>query len=224
MPSAKIDSLDAIKQFRVHLIKFAEAVNSALGNSDSDVNRAQVWIDMEAKTYWQNEIRKRQIKLAQALEALRMKELYKSFDGTQQSVVDEKKAAQLAKQRLDIAEQKLAAVRKYSSIMQREAVMYKGTVQRFATTVQSGTPVAIAQLSRVLDAIDRYIAAQPELAASVGASSEQGGGRPGYLDFLTSMTRPEEEKATAEVQSTETPSPEPGTQNPEPAAQEQEHS
>ncbi|CAN5407138.1 hypothetical protein BH10PLA1_BH10PLA1_00220 [soil metagenome] len=193
MATAKIDSLDAIKHFRVALIRFAESVNAAMGNADSDVDRAVSWLEGEAKVFWQNEIRKRQLILAQAQEALRMKVLFKNYDGTTPSAVDEKKAVHIAKQRLMIAEQKLEAVRKYTALMQREAVLYKGSSQRFSSTIQS-TPVAVAQLSRVLDAIERYMAATPEVAQFVGTGTSQSTAP--YLTFLSPITRPEEVEMT----------------------------
>ncbi len=222
MAGAKVTSVDAIKHFRATLIKFAEAVNASLGNADSDVNRGQSWLEMEARPYWQSEIRKRQVALAHAQEALRMKVLYKNYDGTTPSAVDEKKAVHVAKIRLEIANQKLMAVNKYMNIMTRESVLYKGSVQRFASTVQT-TPVAVAQLARIMMAIDAYLAANPEAGAVVGAAGSES--KPNYLQFLTPITRAEDASPDAEPKNeAETKSeapPEPEAQNPEPQPQEQ---
>lgn len=189
MPNAKIVSIDAIKQFRSAMIKFAEGVNAALGNSDSDVHRAVNWLDMEAKTYWQNEIRKAQVKLAAAQDAMRMKTLYKNIDGTTPSAVDEKKAVSVCKARLELCETKLKHVFRYANLIQREAVMYKGAVQRFATTIQT-TPRAVASLDRVLLAIDRYLTAQPDAGNTAGGVTVDQA-NPAYLEFLTPMKRAE---------------------------------
>ncbi len=231
MPEAKIHSTDAIRLFRTAMIKFAESVSSALGNADSDVNRAQMWLDMEAKPFWTSEIRKRQAALADAQEKLRMKTLYKSFDGTTPSAVDEKKAVHVAKQRLLVAEQKATNVRKYSALMTRESVLYKGSVTRFSTTIQSGVPVAIAQLARVMMAIERYLAANPEVStAAPGTAGDES--RPGYMELLQSMTRPAEEEPSLNETSAqvtensgvdakaeeEMPPPEPRTPNSEPGS------
>jgi len=214
MATAKIDSLDAIKQFRIALIKFSEGVNAALGNADSDVDRAVSWLESEAKVFWLNEIRKRQLILGQAQEALRMKVLYKNYDGTTPSAVDEKKAVHIAKQRLEIAELKLKAVQRYTTIMQREAVLYKGSSQRFASTIQS-SPVAVAYLNRVVDAIERYMAQSPE-AGRVFVGSAGTATAPPYMDFLSPITRPEavdvapeKETETGEAAKSESPAAEP---------------
>ncbi len=197
------------------MIKFAEATNAALGNADSDVNRSVSWLEMEAKPFWQSEIRKRQLKLAQAQEALRMKTLYKNFDGTTPSSVDEQKAVHIAKQRLEIANQKLVNVQKYLNRMQKEAVLYKGAVQRFSTTIQGGTPVAIAMLGRVMEAIEQYLLANPEMIAPSGGMAGEAG-KPGYLDFLAPVKRTTDEVGEKIEKMPETA--EPASTGDEPAA------
>lgn len=193
MPNAKVISVDAIKHFRAALIKFAEHVNAALGNADSDVNRALTWLDMDAKAYWQSEGRKAQQKLAQAQEALRMKTLYKNIDGTTPSAVDEKKEVAKWKARLELCQQKLVNVQRYTNLIQRESVMYKGAVQRFATTIQSGVPRGVAKLDRVMAAIERYVQAQPE-AGDIATGVSIDPANPAYLEFVQSMARPAEEE------------------------------
>jgi hypothetical protein len=208
MANAKVISIDAIKQFRAALIKFAEHTNAALGNADSDVNRALSWLDMDAKSYWQSETRKAQTKFAQAQEALRMKILYKNVDGTTPSAVDEKKEVAKWKGRLEVCQQKLVNVQRYTNLIQRESLMYKGAVQRFATTIQSGVPRGIATLDRVMLAIDRYLQAQPE-AGDIATGVSIDPANPAYLEFIQSMARPE---ASDQPKKDETPT---GDTNPE---------
>jgi hypothetical protein len=215
MANAKVISVDAIKLFRSALIKFAEGVNAALGNADSDVHRALSWLDLEAKTYWQSEGRKAQQKLGQAQEALRMKVLYKNIDGTTPSAVDEKKEVAKWKARVELCQQKLVNVQRYTNLIQRESVMYKGAVQRFATTIQSGVPRAVARLDRVMAAIDRYLQAQPE-AGDIATGVSIDPANPQYLEFIQSMTRAVEEEGSGKDEAGESPTPDPGPRNPEP--------
>ncbi len=46
MAEAKISSTEVIRVFRTAMIKFAENAGAALGNADSDVNRALMWLDL----------------------------------------------------------------------------------------------------------------------------------------------------------------------------------
>src|SRR5687768_17361308 len=113
MAGAKVESLDALKTFRVALFKFAEAVNGALGDAESDMQRTLMWLETEQLSYWQTQIRKRQEALAKALDALRQKTLYKDATGRVQSAIDEQKFVAHCRRRLESANQKLANTKSY---------------------------------------------------------------------------------------------------------------
>jgi len=168
MGSAKVDSIDSLRSLRTALVKFAEGAIVALGDAESEMQRMLVWLEMEQHTYWQGQIRKRTEIVARASEALRFKKLYKDSTGSRPSAVDEEKALALAKRRLEEAEQKLANVRRYIPRLQKEIQTYKGSAQRFATTVQVDVPLAISQLSNMVAALESYVALTPD-AADVSA-------------------------------------------------------
>ena len=67
---------------------------------------------------------------------------------------------------LEEAEQKLAATRKYVTVMRREQQNFKGGVQRFYTCVEADVPGAIAQLSGMLATLKEYVATGPASAVS----------------------------------------------------------
>ena len=56
------------------------------------------------------------------------------------------------------AEQKLANVKKYSRVLQREIMNYKGGVQRLSTLLGSEVPVAISRLDRMAGLLEQYVA------------------------------------------------------------------
>jgi hypothetical protein len=158
---ANIDSIDTLKMFRVALFKFAEAANAALGDAESDMQQTLNWLEHEQLSHWQTQIRKRHDILERAKEALRMKKLFKDSSGRTQSAVEEEKALRIAQARLEEAEQKLLNVKKYSRVLQRELQTYKGSVQRFATTIQSDIPVAATMLNQMLIALEQYVSLKP---------------------------------------------------------------
>ena len=102
MSGARVDSIDALKHFRIAMWKFHEAANSALSDAEGDVHRTQIWLENEMHSYWTGQIRKRQDLVARAKEAVRMKKLFKDSSGRQQSAVDEEKQLQIALKRLDV--------------------------------------------------------------------------------------------------------------------------
>src|SRR3954471_13406662 len=157
MPGAKVESLDALKTFRVALVKFAEAVAVAIGDAESEMQRTLTWLELEQNTYWQSQIRKRQEALAKALDALRQKTIFKDATGRVQSAVDEQKIVNLCRRRLEVANQKLAAVKSYSRRLQKEIETYRGTTQRLSTTIQSDIPVYAAKIDRMASTLHAYV-------------------------------------------------------------------
>jgi len=163
--SAKVE-LDALKHFRRALQSFCESVSSALGDGESEIRRVQLWLEGEQSHYWQNEIRKREKVAERCKEALRMKSIFKDATGARQSVVDEEKALKRAQQQMAIALEKVAAVKKYLSRLQKEALLYKGQVQRLSTSVQNDLPTAVHKISAMLVTLEQYAAMAPVDAVS----------------------------------------------------------
>jgi flavin-binding protein dodecin len=171
---ASVESLDAIKMFRVALIKFAEAGSVALADAESEIARTLIWLENEARSHWENQIRKRHEIVERCKEAVRMKKLFKDSTGRQQSAVDEEKALAIAKRNLDEAEQKLANVRKYTRVLQKEMQMYKGGVARLQTDVASVLPQAALELGAMIEALEAYSSLQAESPEAASAAPATG--------------------------------------------------
>ena len=173
--SARIDDIDVLKRFRRALWKFAETANVAIGDAESEAQRVLLWLETEQRSYWEHQLRLRYEALMKAKDALRQKKLYKDSTGKYPSAVDEEKAVALAQRRMEEAEQKIAAVRRYIPRLQRELQLYKGSVQRFATTVQVDIPSAVHTLDRVTAKLEDYVALSLETAeaAAVPAGSSE---------------------------------------------------
>src|SRR5262249_20600102 len=165
-----VESIDSLKALKVSLWKFQEAANVALGDAESEMHRMLVWLETEQQTYWQGQIRKRTEAVARAKDAVRQKKLFKNAAGSTPSAVEEEKALAIAVRRLEEAEQKLVNVNKSTRRLHKEIQIYKGAVQRFATTVQSDIPVAASRLDNMIATLEAYTALGPETAA-VSAST-----------------------------------------------------
>jgi hypothetical protein len=167
---ARVESLDAIKHFRSRILKFAEIASNALGEAEGEMHRTLVWLETEARTYWQHQLRVRYEAVVKAKEAVRMKKLYKDATGSRQSAVDEERDLQKAQRALEVAEHKAAAVKRNAARLTKEIQLYRGGVQRLATTVQVDVPNAGNRLKTLLGALETYVALAPE---TVGSTAEQ---------------------------------------------------
>src|SRR5690606_9964059 len=100
--------------------------------------------------------------------------------------------------RLEIAEQKVLAVRKYTLQLQKEAMMYKGQVQRFATAVSQGLPQAAHELEAIIIKLEEYAAGGFGGAPTEVTSQAEG-----------SMRRAVEERPEAQPEASKQEAPEP---------------
>jgi hypothetical protein len=157
---ARVDSIEVLKHLKLALLKFQEAASVALGDAESEMTRIHLWLTTEQDSYWQHQIRKREEIVNRCKEAVRMKTIFKDATGRQQSAIDEQKALRIAQKQLEEAQQKLAAVRKWARVLPKEIEMYKGSVQRFATTVESQIPVAAAHLEKLSGKLEAYVSLQ----------------------------------------------------------------
>jgi len=190
--TARIYSVDAIKAFKASLLKFAETANIALASAEGDLRRTMVWLESEQLMHWQTEIRKRQEALVRAKDAVRQKMLYPDSTGRTPTPVEEWKQQKIAQRRLEEAEQKLANTRRALVMLEKEMQTYKGSVQRFATMVQSDIPRATERLDRAFGHLETYItmaapSVRPEAPAGVSDLPQD-------ADETTSMARPEDEE------------------------------
>src|SRR5258706_7459934 len=142
MTGARVDSIEALKHFRIALWKFAETANVALGDAEGELQRTVKGLQGEQQQFWQTQIRKRHETVTRCQDAVRQKKLFKDSTGRPQSAVDEEKALAIAKKRLEEAEQKLVNTKRHSAKLQRELHLYKGGVQRFQTAVSADIPTA----------------------------------------------------------------------------------
>jgi hypothetical protein len=167
---AKVENSEALKEFRTRLVKFAEVVQVALADSEGEVQRVMVWLETEASTYWSGQMRKRHEAVEKAKDAVRQKKLFKSPSGSTQSAVEEEKMLRMAQKKFEEAEEKLKNVKRYTPRLQKEISIFKGGIQRLATTVSSDVPMAIGRLDRMVAAIEAYAA----LSVSGGGSDDGG--------------------------------------------------
>ena len=186
MPEARVESIEAIANFKRALYKFAEAANSSLTDAEADLVGVHRWLETEQRVYWQNNVRKASELVSRCEEALRHKRIFKDASGRTPSAVDEEKALAKARRMKEHAEEKLENVRRYTPRLQREIMLYKGQVQRFATFVASDIPGAAAKLDKMVDALEAYV----NLAAA-DASASTPVSQP--TDEVTSQPLPAEE-------------------------------
>ncbi len=165
--AAHIESIEKLKDLRVVLCLLAETARTGLLDADSEIQRVNLWLKNEQVRYWKSQIMSRGEMVTRAKIALNQRKLTKTPLGGHYSCVDEEKALQLARRRLEEAETKLANVQKWNRRLDEEVFEYKGQVQALGRMVDSTLPVAIAHLDRMIEALESYVAVKSAGGAEV---------------------------------------------------------
>jgi hypothetical protein len=168
---ARVEDIEALKRFKIVLLKFAEKVQAALEDAESELSQTLNWLETEQPSYWQSQLRKRHDALEKAKEALRMKKLFKDFAGRTPSAVDEEKAVAAARRKLEEAQMRADATRQWARKLQKEILLYKGQVTRLATDCSTEIPAAVAQLNNLVLRLEQYMAVSPKEAVSIAEAA-----------------------------------------------------
>ena len=148
--------LDAIRDFRVALVKFAENCGVAIADADGEVNRTIHWLDLEQVPYWTAQIRSREILVQQWKDAVRQKTLYKDSTGGRPSAVDEKKRLAQAQAWLVEAQERWTATKAYSRKLQQQQMEYRGQVQKLALALTGEVKECLGRLQALSNVISEY--------------------------------------------------------------------
>jgi hypothetical protein len=158
---ARVESVEALKDFRVTLCKVAEEIGVGLEEADGEIQRTIIWLKQEQHTYWKGEVRKRGELMTRAKLELKRKQEQKTPLGGRYSCVDEKKALAVAQRRFEEAEQKLANVRRWSRQLEEEAFSYQGGIRSLSQMISSGIPNGLAQLDNMIVSLESYLSLKP---------------------------------------------------------------
>ncbi|NLE58961.1 MAG: hypothetical protein GX616_11410 [Planctomycetes bacterium] len=183
--AARVESIEKLKDLRVALCLFAETARTGLLEADSEIQRTGLWLKNEQLRYWKSQIVSRSELFTRAKIALNQKKLTKTPLGGHYSCVDEEKAVQLARRRLEEAQTKLGNVQKWNRRLDEEVFEYKGQVQALGRMVDSEVPAAIARLDRMIESLESYMslksAAGEDVDLHAAFASVARGGEPGEL-------------------------------------------
>lgn len=147
---------DAIREFRVALIKFIEVAGVSLADGESDVLRTLSWLEMEQVPYWSTQTRKREELVERCKDAVRQKTLYKDSTGRPQSAVEEQKQLKRAQAMLLEAQEKFAASKQYVRRIQKQQMEYKGQVQKLGLTLTGDLAACVAKLQNLQNLVSEY--------------------------------------------------------------------
>ncbi len=184
---ARVESVDALRRFRVALCKCAEVAALGLDEADADIQRTTFWVKQDQRSYWKRQVAKRAELYARAKSELNRKKMHKTALGERCSFVDELKALAAAERRLEEARAKQASVQRWSRLLDEEVFSYKGIAQGLNQAIEIDVPNALAHLDNMVAALEAYASSPPGEQRSVAPAAFADNGGPG--DATASMAR-----------------------------------
>ena len=148
--------LDALRDFRIALVKFIEMAGVCIADADGEILRTLHWLEMEQVPYWATQIRKREENVQRWKEKVREKTLFKDATGGRQSAVDEMKQLKKAEALLVEAQEKFTASKQYIKRIQKQQMEYKGQVTRLNLALTGYLAAAVAKMQALQNIVAEY--------------------------------------------------------------------
>ena len=179
---ANITDVAALEEFRRALIRFREEIGVAIAEADSEVKSTFIWLERDRMLHWRRAVPRFEEELTSAKTALFRKEMQTMGTGQRPSTIDEKKAVERMKRKVENARERLEFTRRWLVTLERDVSLFKGAMSPVSSMVDRELPDAILRLRNMTLALEAYLATptvglaeQVERARAKVASMRRGG-------------------------------------------------
>jgi len=198
---ASVQSIDALKEFRVVLALYGDDTVGALGAVEAEIRRTFRWLQEERPAYWQDQIKRRGEKLQQAKAEVFKKKLQQKRD-YKPAMSEQIENLRKAEASLEDAQKRLTMVRKWQPAFKQAALEYHGSMQRLKSLASNDIPSAVNLLTKIIDSLEAYLQVAPPSLASLAASPGTAMAPAGFLSIATKAIA---EEAAAEAAKAQNP-------------------
>jgi len=157
MASAHVNSIDALRNFRVCLLGFAETAGEAMVGLDLELRRGLQWILEDQPLFWKNEIRRLEDAVHEARQELNHCRSL-ALPGDVAPCSEQKHALERAISRLRHAQEKAKITKHWGQRVDHESREWQGRANQFLNLVEGDLPKAIAMLDRLIASLEAYAA------------------------------------------------------------------
>lgn len=194
---ADVKSLDTLAFVKAAFAAFAHETGQAVAEVELQGQRAVEWITVDRAAHWKAECRRAQDAVTKAMQDLEHCRTFKKVGDNQPSCVEEKKALEKARKRLEACERKAEAVRRWTPVVQQQFRETCVRLVRFREVIDVDCPKAMARLEKMLKSLDAYTSvAGPRTGTATGSA-----------DTGPAMTRQTDDAPPAPAAGAEAPPP-----------------
>jgi len=152
---ARVQTIDAIREFRGRLIEFNERAGQALAEAEFEIRRTIQWLRHDQTAYWKHVIAQNSKLLENAKSELFRAEVSEQQSGG--SARDERQRVKKLQRRIEEAERKLAAIQRWVKTLEKELSTYRAGCNALAGQVASELPAARDELKQIAGQLDKYV-------------------------------------------------------------------
>jgi len=180
--SAKVISIDAVRELSAALTIFGEEATAALDDLEINVRRAIEWIEQDRKQYWETAVRRGWEQVGEARAELEKALTYRKVADRTPSCREERAALEKAKRRVQIAEEVNRSLPGWSHRIQHAVRELTGAKTLLSDWLHGDLPRAQGALKQMSVSLETYAAVQqpvrretPSVAAAGDEAQTPGG-------------------------------------------------
>lgn len=154
--SANISSVEAVTRFLAVLRDRKTRAENILSAHQQEMHRVIDWLEQELPFLWKQELRRRYDRVAMTRTEYENCKL-RAMSGERPSCYEEKKAYDLAKQRLREAEEKIDVVQRWRIKFTQQAEESRGRLGKFQHVLEHDLEKTIALIERMVQSLEAYM-------------------------------------------------------------------
>src|SRR4051794_36547594 len=128
MSQANVRSIDAIREFKLALISFAEDARIGLSAMEMEIRQVRNWLERDQLTYWKAQVKRCHEDIAEARTELHRRQL-SQINSDAVSDSDQKEALRKAKRRLEHSEDMVERIKKWVPVFDHAMAEYHSQSQ-----------------------------------------------------------------------------------------------
>ncbi len=196
MAQARLTRIDAVGEMAAAVDAFRNEAAAAIEGLDMEIRRVLEWIHHDRHDHWDHQVRRGWERITEARVQLQQAMTARRIGERDPACIDEKKALARAKQRLEIAQERVEAVRHCTRAIDRAVDEYRGARTPLSMWLESEAPKALAALRRMMDNLEDYLAQQAPhdssvIAAPAASFAKDAGKTPTLQDDAGKMPTPQ---------------------------------
>jgi hypothetical protein len=153
---ANVRSVDAIKDFKITLINFAEEARVGLSSTDMELRQVRNWLTRDQLTYWQSQVKRGQERVSMAKAELHRRQLSQA-NSESVSDTDQKDALRDALRQLREAEEKVQVIKRWIPMLEHAVSEYHSQSQPLGDRLAGSFAQTLNIITRMITALDAYL-------------------------------------------------------------------